>query len=128
VDVWDLIRFAHVVALAFFVGGQIMLVVAVAPALRDRESGARHPAMRSVARRFGAATGVALVVLVATGVAMASEFARWEDDVLQLKLLALVLAGVLIGMHAAAPDSRALAAAVLVSSLAVVWLGVELTH
>ena len=35
-EVWEVIRFLHVVALAFFVGGQIMLVVAIAPVLSPR--------------------------------------------------------------------------------------------
>ena len=119
------VRYLHVVALAFFVGGQLMLVVAVVPAVRRHGDEA---AMRSVARRFGIGSVVALVTLVATGAAMASHFARWEDDVLRAKLALVVLIGVLIGLHVVAPTSRALSAALLVTSLVVVWLGVELVH
>ena len=93
-DAWTLVRILHVVALAFFVGGQLMLVV----------------------------------TLVVTGAAMASHFARWQDDVLRAKLALVVLIGVLIGLHVAAPTSRALSVALFLASLAVVWLGVELTH
>lgn len=122
---WTVIRFLHVAALAFFVGGQLMLVVAVVPAVRRHGS---EEAMRSVARRFGAGTLVALAVLVATGVAMASHLSRWQDNVLQIKLMLVVLVGVLLGFHAITPNSRAISIAVLVTSLLIVWLGVELAH
>ncbi|MEO8687883.1 MAG: hypothetical protein ABI611_06655 [Solirubrobacteraceae bacterium] len=123
-DAWTLIRFLHLVALAFFVGGQLVLVVVV-PVVR-RHGG--DLALRGVARRFGIGSLVAIVVLVATGAAMASHFALWHDDVLRLKLMFVVLIGVLIALHIAAPRSRALSVAVLLASLLVVWLGVELTH
>ncbi len=124
-DAWTLVRFLHIVALAFFVGGQLILLVAVVPVVR------RHGddiALRGVARRFGIGSLVAIVVLVATGAAMASHFARWQDDVLRLKLVLVVLIGVLIALHIAAPTSRALSVCVLLASLLVVWLGVELSH
>lgn len=123
-DGWLVIRFLHLLALAFFVGGQLLLAVAVVPALRGRED----DAMRSVARRFGYATLVALAVLVATGIAMASHFSRWGDDVLNAKLAVLVLVGTLLGLHLAAPDSRILAIAIFASSLGVTWLGLTLAH
>ena len=124
-DAWTLIRFLHVVALAFFVGGQLVLVVAVVPAIRRHGDQA---ALRSIARRFGVGSLVAILVLVGTGAAMASHFARWEDNVLQIKLMLVVLIGVLIALHIAAPASRPLSIAVFVVSVVVVWLGVELTH
>ena len=122
---WTLIRFLHVVALIFFVGGQLVLAVAVVPAVR------RHgtpEAMRAAARRFGASSAVALVVLIATGAAMASHLHRWDSPVLQGKLAVLALVGVLLGLHVAAPNTRVLAWATLVASLVIVWLGVELAH
>lgn len=122
-DAWTLIRFLHVLALAFFVGGQMLLVVAVVPVLRGQE-----PTMRSVARRFGVASLVALGVLLATGMAMASHFSRWGDDTLNAKLAVLVLLGVLTALHIATPNSRVVSIAVFASSLLVVWLGVVLAH
>jgi uncharacterized membrane protein len=122
---WTLIRFLHLLAVAFFVGGQLMLVVAVLPAVRDE--GNEAP-LRGVVRRFGAGSGVAIVVLVATGVAMASHFDRWHDDTLRFKLALVALVGVLLGLHAVAPRSRALSLTVLLVSLVIVWLGVELAH
>jgi len=61
VDEWTVIRFLHVVAMAFFVGGQLVLAIAVVPALRGRDE---DTAMRAVARRFGIASAGALVVLI----------------------------------------------------------------
>jgi uncharacterized membrane protein len=119
------VRFLHVAALAFFVGGQLMLVVAVVPALRRD---ADRTAMRAVARRFGAGSLVALAVLLATGAALADRYERWSDNLLQVKLMVFVLIGVLIALHLASPESRAVAIAVLCASLVTVWLGVALAH
>jgi uncharacterized membrane protein len=123
VELWELIRYLHVLGLALFVGGQIMLVVAIVPVLR----GQPEELMLGVARRFGIAIAVALAVLVGTGVAMASEFSLWEDDTLQAKLAVLVVVLVLLGLHIASPRSRAISLSLVVSSLLVVWLGVALT-
>jgi uncharacterized membrane protein len=122
---WTLIRYLHLLAVTFFVGGQLMLVIAVVPALRGKGNDA---AMRGIVRRFGAGSAVALAVLVATGVAMASHLQRWQDDTLQRKLALSVLVVVLIGFHAITPRSRVLSLTVLVMSLLIVWLGVDLAH
>ncbi len=84
--------------------------------------------MRGIVRRFGAGSAVALAVLVATGVAMASHLQHWQDDTLQRKLALIVLVVVLIGFHAITPRSRVLSLTVLVMSLLIVWLGVDLAH
>ena len=68
-ELWELVRYLHLLALALFVGGQIMLVVAIVSVLRDREE-----LMLSVARRFGLASAVAIAVLLVTGISMASHF------------------------------------------------------
>jgi uncharacterized membrane protein len=125
VDAWTLIRLAHELAMAFFVGGQLVLVAALVPAVRRRGDDAL---MRDVGRRFGIGSVIALAVLAATGAAMAGHFERWEDDTLQLKLLLVVVVVALVGLHAVTPRSRALSIAVLTGSLAVAWLGVELAH
>lgn len=123
-DGWTLLRFLHLLAMAFFVGGQLLLVAAMVPALRGDE-GSR---MRSVARRFGMGSLVALAVLVVTGIAMASHFSRWGDDILNAKLAVVVLVGVLLAFHIGSPNSRAASIAVFASSLVVVWLGVAMAH
>ena len=122
---WAIIRFLHVAALVFFVGGQLMLAVAIGPVLRGR---GEETTMRSIARRFGIGSAVALLVLIATGAAMAGRFARWDDPTLHAKLGLLVLIGVLVALHVVTPHTRAISLAVLVTSLAIVWLGIRLTH
>jgi uncharacterized membrane protein len=125
-DSWTLIRYLHVLALAFFVGGQLMLVIAIVPAVRRLE--ARDEVMRAVAKRFGIGSLLALAVLLLTGAAMTSHYALWGDATLHAKLMLIVLIGVLTALHVVTPYTRAVSIAVFVTSLAVVWLGVVLAH
>jgi uncharacterized membrane protein len=122
---WTLVRYGHIVALAFFVGGQLLLVAAVAPALRRSGDEAT---MRLIARRFGVGSALALAVVVATGIALASHYELWGSEILQVKLMVLVLVGVLTGLHVASPRSRVISYGVVVGSLLVVWFGVKLTY
>ena len=122
---WEAIRWLHLVAMAFFVGGQLVLVAAVVPAFRGAEDRER---LRAIARRFGWGSLVALVVLLATGAAMAGHFGRWDDGELQLKLGLVALAGVLIGAHMRRPQQHWIEGVVFVLSLAIVWLGVAVAH
>jgi len=46
VDEWTVIRFLHVLAMAFFVGGQLVLAIAVVPALRGRDEDTAMPKRR----------------------------------------------------------------------------------
>jgi uncharacterized membrane protein len=111
--------------MAFFVGGQLLLAAAVVPAFR----GARDRApRRAIARRFGWGTLIAIGVLVATGAALATEFAQWGDGTLHVKLTLVALVAVLIVWHMRRPDLRALDGAIFLVSLAIVWLGVSLAH
>ena len=118
------VRWLHLLAMAFFVGGQLMLAAVVVPALRggDRER------LRAVARGFGVGTLGALVVLAVTGAAMAGHYGDWGRALLHVKLALVALVVVLIGAHLARPSWRALDGAVFVVSLVIVWLGVELAH
>ena len=124
-DAWALMRALHLLAMAFFVGGQLVLVAAVVPAERDAPDRER---LRAVARRFGYGTLVAIAVLIATGAAMASEFDRWDDSELQAKLVLVAIVGVLVAWHIRRPTWHAIEAAIFVISLAIVWLGVNLAH
>ena len=124
-DEWTVIRFLHVVALVFFVGGQLALAVAIVPVLRGRDE---DSTMRAVARRFGVASAFALMLLIATGAAMAGHFGRWEDPTLQAKLGLLVLIFVLVGLHVVTPYTRTISLSVLATSLLIVWLGIRLSH
>jgi uncharacterized membrane protein len=120
----DVTRWLHLLGMAFFVGGQLVLAAAIVPVLRRRDD----DAMRAIARRFGWGSLVALVVLAATGAAMADEFHRWGESTLHIKLGLIVLAAALIGLHARLPRLHALEGAVFLLSLVIVWLGVKLAH
>ena len=123
-ELWELVRYLHVVGLAVFAGGQLMLALVIVPVLRGRAD----EVMSRVARRFAIASAAALLLLLATGVAMASEFTLWASETLRAKLAVIVLVGVLTGLHIATPQSRAVQVGVLASTLLVVWLGVQLSH
>ena len=124
-DFWIGVRWFHLLAMAFFVGGQLFLVAAVVPVERrtpDRER------LRAIARRFGYGTLLAIAVLLATGAAMAWEFNRWSDTTLQVKLGLVAVVGVLVMWHMRRPTWHALEAAIFVLSLVIVWLGLSLTY
>jgi hypothetical protein len=127
VSTWTFIRFLHLVGIVFFVGGQALLVVAVAPVMRTAGDG-EGLAMRAIARRFGIGSLVALALAITTGIAMASHFAVWDRPILQLKLMVLVLVGVLTALHITSSKTRAISVALVLGSLLVVWLGVKLTY
>ena len=115
---WNGVLWLHLLAMAFFVGGQLMLAAIVVPVLRGTD------AMRTAARRFGIGTLAAIGVLVVTGAAMASHYHRWSDSTLQVKLGLVVLVAVLIGVHMRRPQEHALDGAIFVVSVAIVWLGI----
>ena len=124
---WEAVRWLHLLAMAFFVGGQLLLAAAVVPVFRRTEGRDREP-LRAIARRFGQGTIVAIAVLVVTGAAMASHFGDWDSSTLQVKLGLVVLAAVLVGAHLRRPTNHALDGAIFLVSLAIVWLGVALAH
>jgi len=124
---WDAVRWLHLLAMAFFVGGQLVLAAAVVPAFRSAEGRDREP-LRAIAGRFGQGTLIAIAVLVVTGAAMASHFGDWDDGTLHVKLGLVVLVGVLVGLHIRRPTNHALDGAIFIVSLAIVWLGVALAH
>jgi uncharacterized membrane protein len=125
IELWPTVRWLHVVAMAFFVGGQLLLAVAVVPVERrepDREQ------LRAIARRFGFGTLVAIAVLLATGSAMATHLRLWADGTLQVKLALVALVAVLVVWHMRRPTMHVLESAVFVISLIIVWLGLALAH
>ena len=117
---WFAVRWLHILAMAFFVGGQMLLAIVVVPVAR--RSGERE-SLRTIARRFGYGTLCALVVLLASGAAMASHEHLWGDGTLQLKLGLVGLVGVLLLVHVRRPEWHAIEALVFLLSLAIVWIG-----
>ena len=121
---WDLIRFLHLLAIAFFVGGQLMLALVVTPALRGQD----RELMRAAAKRFGIGSAVALLVIIATGVALASHFERWSDTTLHWKIGLLVAVFALTGLHTKTPYTRAISIGTLGLSVVIFYLGVTLAN
>jgi uncharacterized membrane protein len=124
-DLWQAIRWLHVLAMAFFVGGQLLLAAAVVPVERrypDRER------LRAIARRFGWGTLIAIAVLLATGSAMATHAHLWSSGTLHAKLGCVALVAVLVVWHMRRPALHALEGAIFVASLVIVWLGLTLAH
>jgi putative copper export protein len=117
------LRYLHLLAMALFVGGQLVLAACVIPALRSD-----RPALRAVARRFGWATLVALGVLIVTGAGMASSYGLWDDGTLHVKLGLVLLVGVLILWHLRQGAAHWLQGAIFLVSLVIVWLGLALAH
>lgn len=122
---WTAVQWLHLVAMAFFVGGQLFLAAVVVPALRGADT---RPQLRAIARRFGVATLVAIGVLLASGAAMASHYELWRDGVLHVKLTLVALVGVLVVWHMRRPQLHALEGLIFLASLAIVWLGLTLAH
>ncbi len=122
---WNGVLWLHLLAMAFFVGGQLMLAAIVVPVLRG--GGDRGP-LRAAARRFGIGTLIAVLVLAITGAAMASHLHRWSDSTLQVKLGLVVFVFALIGIHMRRPEWQILDVAIFAVSLAIVWLGVVVAN
>ena len=120
---WEFVRWLHLIAMAFFVGGQLFLVAAVVPALRGRDD---REAIRAIARRFGQGSLVALGVLVVTGSAMASDDGLWGSATLQVKLALVVVTIALVLAHMRRPQSHAYEGLIFVASLVIVGLGLSL--
>ena len=122
-DGWRAVLYLHLLAMAFFVGGQLVFGLAVVPLLRGAEDRER---LRAIARRFGYGSLGALLVLVLTGWALASHFRLWDSSTLQWKLALVALVIALVLVHLRWAKVHALQGAILIASLVVVWLGISL--
>ena len=118
---WNGVLWLHLLGMAFFVGGQLMLAAVVVPVLRRLDD--REP-LRAAARRFGVGTVIAFGILILSGVALAAHEHKWSDSTLQVKMGLVALVGVLIAVHVRRPHAPALDGAIFATSLAIVWLGI----
>ncbi len=122
-DAWQVVLYLHLLAMAFFVGGQLFLAVVVVPqSVRDPGSIEIGP----IARRFGIGSLFALAILVATGAALASHYHLWGSPTLQAKLGLLGVLVLLAVAHLRWPRAHLLQAAILLLTLAIAYLGVSL--
>ena len=125
-DFWQAVLYLHLLAMAFFVGGQLVFGIAVVPVLRGDPADPERERMRGIARRFGYGSLIALGILVLTGWAMASHYDLWDSSTLQWKLGLVVLVVGLTLLHLRLPKLHPLQGAILLASLVIVWLGLEL--
>jgi len=124
-DFWQAVLYLHLLAMAFFVGGQLVFGIAVVPVLR-KDADPERERMRGIARRFGYGSLIALGILIVTGSAMASHYELWDSSTLQWKLGLVGAVVALTLVHLRYPKLHALQGAILLASLAIVWLGLEL--
>lgn len=122
-DFWDILRVIHLLAMAFFVGGQLVLATVLVPVMRGKDD------MKVLARRFGQLSGVALLISILTGAYLASHYDQWGDANLHAKLGLLIVLFGLIAYHTQqAGRKRWLEPVIATISLAIVVLGVALAH
>lgn len=121
---WQVVLYLHLLAMAYFLGGQLVIASALVPVERRNPDPER---MRASGRLFGIGSVAALAVLLITGILMADHLHLWDSTTMQIKL---TLVGVLIALtviHLQHPRAHALQAAIFVVTLAIVWLGLDLT-
>ncbi|MEH3055189.1 MAG: hypothetical protein PGN13_14515 [Patulibacter minatonensis] len=121
-DIWTFVHWVHLLAMAFFIGGQIILAAVLVPVLKGDEK------LKVIARRYGFGSLIALGLLIVTGVQMASHEDDWGNTNLQVKLVLLGVLIVLIGAHTHMGTKRWMDPVIGVLSLAVMTLGVVLAH
>lgn len=104
-----IVIFLHVLAATVFIGPQVFLVFVAMPALRTLgDASARQQASRAITRGFGMLAGVALVVLLATGIWNyydAEDLGYLDADryaaVMMVKLTLVTIVIILTALHGA---------------------------
>ena len=122
---WFLVRWLHLLAMAFFVGGQMMLAAVVVPVARrsaDREG------LRAIARRFGQGTLLALGVLFVDRHGAGVSSALVEQPHLSRQARSRPHRLCAARMAHTPPELHALEATVFLLSLAIVWIGLYLAN
>jgi uncharacterized membrane protein len=103
-----LVRWLHVLSAVIFVGPQVFLAAIAVPALRDiDEARVRQAAIRRVTLGFGVLGGIALAVLLATGIYQYYQFESLIDNdrfpryffLIQLKLTLVTIVIILTVLH-----------------------------
>ena len=95
----------------------MMLAFVVVPVGRRSKD---PEALRAIARRFGYGSLLALLVLIATGTAMAFHLGLWSNGAFHVKLVLVAAIGALLVWHIRRPDWHLLEAVVFLLSLAIV--------
>lgn len=129
-DGWNVVLWLHLLAMAFFIGGQLFLGIAVVPVFRSQggSEGPAHDWMVPIARRFGWASLIALGLALVTGAAMASHQDLWQETAMNIKLALVVIAIALVCLHifVTKGTNRLLQTLILLDSLAIVLVATAL--
>ena len=105
---WNLVRFAHVLGVAMWLGGMLFLGLIAVPAARvSGDRGASRALITNVAKRFGVIGGIAWVLILVTGNGlMAHRDLKFADltstdygQKILAKLILLLLIGVAVLVH-----------------------------
>lgn len=155
-DMWTLVRFLHLLAVAAWLGGMLFLGLIVVPSVRAHGGlQASRALITTVGRRYGVMGGIAWVFLLGTGLAMfhhrTGGFSTLGDGEygrkVMEKLVLVTLMGIAVVFHSVvqAPRIRraeadgdeaartrwrkvgaTIDAGVLLATLLALWLGVSL--
>ena len=103
-----LVRSLHLIAAAIWAGGLVFLGLAAVASRRTLDAESRIRFFRAVGRRFAVVGGVALAVLIATGIDMGSDRHVWDDlgateygRTLRVKVVLVALVVLLTLLHSA---------------------------
>ncbi|MDQ8045708.1 MAG: hypothetical protein AAGC46_13295 [Solirubrobacteraceae bacterium] len=121
-DFWDVLIAIHLLGMAFFVGGQLVLAAVLVPVLKGK------PEMKEAAKRFGQASIVALVLIILSGIYLASHYHQWGSHTLWAKLVLLVILFALMAYHVKEGQKRWIDPVLGTISLVIVILGVALAN
>lgn len=126
--------FIHLLAVTYWVGGQLFLGFVLVPALRDEDPARRRELTRQVGIRFMNLSIPALVVIVATGVEMARRIGQLDDptSAFNAKMACVAAAVLATAWHIVAARREQLRASAVargigfVASVAAVWFAVHI--
>lgn len=144
---WQLVLFVHLLAATVWIGGQITIFLA-APLIRRYAGAAERDVLGAVGRVFGAVSGLALIVLLLTGLLQADHlgwslgdgFANDTSRLITEKLILVILMVALSVVHGvvgvrvargtieggARRGVRALSVANLALGLLALWIAADL--
>ena len=118
---WRGVLWLHLLSMAFFVGGQLLVGAILVPAFAGETDRSKF---LQLARRFAYGTLIAILLLIITGAMLASHLHLWSDGTLHIKLTFVVIVILLIAAHWFRPTWHWIDAVMFILSLAIVWCGV----
>lgn len=131
---YESLLFVHLVAVSFWLGGQLFLLAVVVPAVRNEDPQRRAQLLRAVGQRYGVVSIPVLLTILVTGIAMAGERELFVRGVPtfdhKLVAVAVVLASTVLHVVAARHQwftaSRVSTAVTGAATLVTVWLAVRI--